>query len=50
MLKEKIKLLMSILLIGSMTVLSIIRWQEGRYGDAVVGILYSIANVIIFIL
>lgn len=48
--KEKIKLIMSIMLIGSMLVLSMFRWQEGRYSEAVVGVLYSICNVIIFIL
>jgi len=47
--RNRIKMIGAILLISSMLVLSFMKYQEGDWEDAAVGVLYSIANVIIFI-
>ena len=46
---NKIKLLFAVLLIASMLGLSIINLTSGDWKTFILGILYSIANVIIFI-
>lgn len=47
---KRIKIVCAILLIISMLVLSGFKLHEGYWEDAAVGVLYSIANVIIFII
>ena len=46
---SKIKILFAVLLIASMLGLSVINLASGDWKTFVLGILYSIANVIIFI-